>query len=84
MERLARPLSCIAAGLLLAACAVLPSHNVVASGPAAISYRSNTASPPDDLAKAHCAKHGRKARFRGGVPLGEPAAWTIYGYDCVK
>jgi len=76
--------SLLAAGAFLAACTVLPTHNVVAAGDTAVTYKSNTASPPDDLAKAHCARYGRKAKFRGGIPLGEPAAWTIYGYDCVK
>lgn len=73
-----------AAGIALTACTVLPTHTIVAASESAVSYRSNTSSPPEDKAKAHCAQYGRKAKFQGGVPLGEPAVWTIYGYDCIK
>lgn len=58
--------------------------NIVAATPSAITIKSSRLSEPIDAAQAHCAKHGKKAVSRGGVPLGSPTISVMWGFDCVK
>lgn len=58
--------------------------DVVAATPSAITIKSSRLSEPIAAAQAHCAKHGKKAVSRGGVPLGSPTINVMWGFDCVK
>jgi hypothetical protein len=59
-------------------------EDVIAATPSAITIKSSRLSEPIEAAQAHCAKHGRKAVSRGGVPLGSPTISVMWGFDCVK
>lgn len=58
--------------------------NVIAATPSAITIKSSRLREPIAAAQAHCAKHGKSAVSRGGVPLGSPTISVMWGFDCVK
>lgn len=60
------------------------ADSIVAATPSAITIKSSKLSEPIEAAQTHCAKHGKKAVSRGGVPLGSPAITVMWGFDCVK
>jgi len=62
----------------------IDESNIVAATPSAITIKSSRLSEPIEAAQAHCAKHGKNAVSRGGVPLGSPTISVMWGFDCVK
>lgn len=74
--------------VLLAGCSrdksEIDEDSIVAATPTLITIKSSRLSEPIEAAQAHCAKHGRKAVSRGGVPLGSPTISVMWGFDCVK
>lgn len=62
----------------------IDEDSIVAATPSAITIKSSRLSEPIEAAQAHCAKHGKKAVSRGGVPLGSPTINVMWGFDCVK
>lgn len=58
--------------------------DIIAATPNLITIKSSRLSEPIEAAQAHCAKHGKKAVSRGGVPLGSPTISVMWGFDCVK
>lgn len=78
----------LVAVVILAGCSrdrsSVDEEDVIAATPSAITIKSSRLTEPIEAAQAHCAKHGKKAVSRGGVPLGSPTISVMWGFDCVK
>jgi len=82
-----RSIKLILAGVLLfgplAACSGADDGNVVVASEQMISITTTRLGDPTEQAQAHCAKYGKQAVSRGGVPMGDPAYKIMWGFDCV-
>lgn len=72
----------VAALLPLAACS-FAKPEIVAGGPTTVTFKSSSDSPPYKAAAQYCAKHGRKAVYRGSIQMKQLAADNMYDFDCV-
>lgn len=84
MRRTAALCSVVLFAGALAACSGADPDSIVVATPSAITIKSvRFESPPLEAAQAHCGKYGKKAVSRGGVKLGSPSLYTMWGFDCV-